>query len=66
MGAGKTCGGGEHVLGSAEVVCCWEGKRVIAEKGYVISCASSGAARCDKQPGVWEPVLRTSREMVRQ
>lgn len=39
---------------------------MIAEKGYVISRASCGVVRCDKQPGVLEPVLRTSRETVRQ
>lgn len=66
MWAGKTCGGGEHVLTSAEIVCCWEGKRMIAEEGYVISCALCGAVRCDKQPGALEPALRTSREIVRQ
>lgn len=66
MWAGKTCGGGEHIPSSAEIVCCWKGERMIAEEGYVISCALCGVVRCDKQPGALEPALRTSREIVRQ
>lgn len=31
-----------------------------------LACLVWGVVRCDKQPGVLEPVLRTSRETVRQ